>query len=52
MVDGFSFNATKDTIYEIRFLAGGRIDKLLSLTLNKMLEPVKKLTEKTDLIEK
>lgn len=45
MVNGFSFEGKADSSYEIRFLSLGKIPKLVSITLNKMLDITEDLAE-------
>jgi hypothetical protein len=52
MVNGFSFDAVGGSYYEVRFLSMGKIGKLVSLTISKMLEESEDLAESGDLIEK
>jgi hypothetical protein len=52
MVNGFSFNVKKGSNYEIRFLSNGRIQKLISLTISKMLDSSKPLLNSDDVLNK
>ncbi len=52
MVDGFNFAVRKGSSYEIRFLTSGKIQKLISLTISKMLDSSKPLLSSDDVLTK
>jgi hypothetical protein len=52
MVNGFTFTVRKGSNYEIRFLSQGSIQKLISLTISKMLDSSKPLLDSNDVLSK